>query len=155
KQMIEQEVARVQAETKFLVAGIDQEVKNVGIKVDAELEKMKADYQARIAALDAERTKVLGEADAQAKQMKEIATNNLYQLKLAVFQNDGNAYLRYTLGDKLNPDMILRLFHSGAGTLWTNMNSKGLNFMMPIPSSEPSKSAPESKKKGAPENEDK
>jgi hypothetical protein len=155
KQMIEQEVARVQAETKFLVAGIDQEVKNVGIKVDAELEKMKADYQARIAALDADRTKVLGEADAQAKQMKEIATNNLYQLKLAVFQNDGNAYLRYTLGDKLNPDMILRLFHSGAGTLWTNMNSKGLNFMMPIPSSEPSKSASDSKKKGAPENEDK
>jgi regulator of protease activity HflC (stomatin/prohibitin superfamily) len=141
KQMIEQEVARVQAETKLLVAGIDQEVKNVGIKVDAELEKMKADYQARIAALDAERTKVLGEADAQAKQMKDIATNNLYRLKLDVFQNDGNAFLRYTMGEKLNQDMVLRLFHSGAGTLWTNMNNKGMNFMMPISSGEPSKSA--------------
>jgi len=155
KQMIEQEMARVQAETKLLVAGIDQEVKNVGIKVDAELEKMKADYQARIASLDAERTKVMGEADAQAKQMKEIATNNLYQLKLAVFQNDGNAFLRYTLGEKLNPDLILRLFHSGAGTFWTNMNSKGLNFMMPISSGESAKSNADSNKKDAAGNGDK
>jgi len=116
---------------------------------------MKADYQSRIASLDAERTKVMGEADAQAKQMKEIATNNLYQLKLAVFQNDGNAFLRYTLGDKLNPELILRLFHSGAGTFWTNMNSKGLNFMMPISSGESTKSNTDSNKKEAPGDGDK
>jgi hypothetical protein len=150
RQLVEQEVARVKAETDLLVANIEQEVKNVGIKTDAELEKMKAEFQAQIAALDAQRTKTLGEAAAQATQMKETATNSLYQLKMEVFQNDANAFLRFTLADKLSPDMVLRLFHSGAGTFWTNLNSKGMSFLLPLPGGEPGKSATDSGKKETP-----
>jgi hypothetical protein len=151
KQMIEQEAARVQAETKRLVAAIDQEVQNVGVKVDAELEKMKAEYQAKIAALDAQRTKALGEAAANASQMKETATNSLYQLKMEVFQNDASAFLRFTLADKLNSDMVLRLFHSGPGTFWTNMEGKGMNFMWPLTGNEPAKAGNAAKKETPPQ----
>jgi hypothetical protein len=48
-----------------------------------------------------------------------------------VFQNDGNAYLRYTLADQLNPKLVLRLFHSGPGTLWTNMGDKNTQLLLP------------------------
>ena len=27
--------------------------------------------------------------------------------------------------------MILRLFHSGSGTFWTNLEGKGINLMLP------------------------
>jgi uncharacterized membrane protein YqiK len=147
RQMVEQEVARVKAETDLLVANIDQEKDNVGVKTRAELEKMKAEYQAQIAALEAQRTKVLGEAEAQATQMKETATNSLYQLKMDAFQNDSDAFLRFSLADKLSPDMVLRLFHSGAGTFWTNLNSKGLSFILPLPAGEPVKAGSNGDKK--------
>ncbi len=150
RQMVEQEVARVKAETDRLVANIDQEKENVGIKTKAELERMKAEYQAQIAALDAQRTKVVGESEAQATQMKETATNSLYQLKMDVFQNDSNAFLRFTLADKLNPDMVLRLFHSGAGTFWTNLNSKGMSFILPVPGGESAKGTAGSDRKEGP-----
>jgi hypothetical protein len=133
RRMIEQEVAKVEAQTKLLVGNIDQEVKNVSVQTDAEIEKMKAEYGAKIAALDKERTIVLGKAEADVTKMKETARSSLYQLKMSVFQNDANAFLRYTLADQLNPNMVLRLFHSGTGTLWTNMDNKGMNFMMPVP----------------------
>jgi hypothetical protein len=54
-------------------------------------------------------------------------------MKLEVFQNDGNAYLRYTMADQLNKDVILRLFHSGPGTFWTNMGDKNMTLMLPAP----------------------
>ena len=56
-------------------------------------------------------------------------------MKLQVFQNDGGAFLRYSLAEKLNPKLMLRLFHSGAGTLWTNMDGKGMNLLLPVPGS--------------------
>lgn len=133
QQLVQQELAKVQAQTKLLVASLGQEVKNVDLRTVAEIEKMKADYSARIAALDAERKQVLGEAETQVTKLKETAKSTLYQLKMEVFQNDPHAFLRYTLAEQLNPNMILRLYHSGPGTLWTNMESKGLNLMVPAP----------------------
>ncbi len=134
QQRVQQELARVQAQTKLLVAGLEQEVKNVDLRTAAAVEKMKADYTARIAALDAQRKQVLGEAETQVTKLKETAKSTLYQLKMEVFQNDPQAFLRYTLAEQLNPNMILRLYHSGPGTLWTNMDTKGFNLMVPAPS---------------------
>jgi hypothetical protein len=134
KRLVDQRVATVQAETVRMVAAIDREVQNIGTKTHAEVEKMKAEYDAKIATLDADRTRVLGEAQAQVSTLKETAKNGLYQLKMDVFGNDGNAYLRYTLAESLNPKMSLRLMHSGPGTFWTNMDGKGFNLMMPAPS---------------------
>jgi hypothetical protein len=130
---IQQEVAKVEAETKLLVANLDQEVQNVTIRTEAEIERLKADYASKIAALDAERIKLLGQAEAEVTKLKETAKSNLYQLKMDVFQNDSNAFLRYTLAKDLNPDMVLRLFHSGTGTLWTNMDGKGTSLLLPAP----------------------
>jgi len=130
---IQQEVAKVEAQTKLLVGSIDQEAKNVLVKTEAEIERMKAEYGSKIAALDAERTRLLGQAEAEAKRLKETAKSGLYQMKMEVFQNDIQAFLRYTLAEQLNPNMMLRLFHSGAGTFWTNMDGKGFNLMFQAP----------------------
>ncbi len=145
---IVQEVEKVQALTKQLVANIDQEVKNVKIRTDAEVEKMKAEYGSKIATLDAEKTKLLGQTEAEVTKLQETARSNLYKLKMDVFQNDNNAFLRYTLADELNPDLVLRFFHSGAGTFWTNMGDKSMNLMLPVPggSDKPERSKAEAKK---------
>jgi hypothetical protein len=133
RRMIQQEVAKVEAETKLLVANVDQEVKNLTVQTEAEIEKMKADYGSKIAALDAERTRILGQTEAEVTKLKETAQSSLYQLKMEVFQSDSNAFLRYTLAEQLNPQMVLRLFHSGAGTFWTNMDNKNMTLMVPAP----------------------
>jgi hypothetical protein len=133
RSLIGQEVAKVEAQTKLLVANLDQQVKNITVQTDAEIERLKAEYGAKIAALEKERTILLGKATADVKQMKATAQSNLYQLKMGVFQNDANAFLRYTLAEQLSPNMVLRLFHSGTGTLWTNLDHKGMNLMLPVP----------------------
>lgn len=133
EQMVEQRAREVQAETKRIVAAIDRQVENTETKNQAEIDKLKAEYGAKIAMLEAQRTKILGEAEAAATNLKETATNGIYQLKMEVFQNDGAAFLRYSFADQINPKLILRLFHSGPGTFWTNMDGKGMNLMMPVP----------------------
>lgn len=131
QRLIEQRVAEVQAKTAQLVANIDQDVQNVGIRTQAEIEKLKAGYQAKIAALEGDRTRVLGEAETDVTKLKETAKSGLYQMKMEVFQNDGNAFLRYTLAEQLNPKIGIRLFHSGPGTFWTNLGDKNVNLMLP------------------------
>jgi hypothetical protein len=133
KRKIEQATAEVDAETERLVAGIDQDTKNITFQVDADIEALKAKYGARIAELDAERTRLLGEAEAQVKTMTETAKANIYKMKMDVFQNDGSAYLRYAMAEKLNDKIVLRLYHSGAGTFWTNLGDKNMTFMLPAP----------------------
>jgi regulator of protease activity HflC (stomatin/prohibitin superfamily) len=137
KTMVDQAVAKVKAETKRLVAGIERETENVKSRNEAEIEALKADYGARIALLDAERKTVLGGAEAEATRLRETARSALYKLKMDVFGNDGAAYLRYALAQQLNPKLVLRLFHSGPGTLWTNMDHKNLNLLLPAPGAAP------------------
>lgn len=131
RSMIQQRVNKVQAETTALVALIDREVENTTIRTDVEIERMRNEYQAKIAEMLAERTRVLGDAETQVTKLKETARNNLYKLKLEVFQNDATAYMKYTLAEKLNPKLGVRLFHSGPGTFWTNMGDKSVNLMVP------------------------
>jgi hypothetical protein len=137
EQKVTQRAVEVEADTKRIVAAIDRKVENTLTKNQAEIEKMKADYGAKIAALDAERTTILGQAESGVTKLKETAKNNLYLLKMEVFQNDGGAFLRYSLAEQLNPKLALRLFHSGQGTLWTNMEGKGMNLMFPAPTAAP------------------
>jgi hypothetical protein len=130
---IQQATRKVQAETERLVAGVEQERANVTVQVGAEIEALKAKYGAQIAELENERVRLLGEAEAQVKTMTETAKSNIYKMKMDVFQNDGSAYLRYSLAEKLNPKMVLRLFHSGPGTFWTNLGDKNMTLMLPAP----------------------
>jgi hypothetical protein len=39
--------------------------------------------------------------------------------------------------EQINPKLVLRLFHSGPGTLWTNLDNKNMNLMMPLPGAAP------------------
>jgi hypothetical protein len=86
---------------------------------------------AQIAELDSKRTQLLGEAKSQVTKLKETASGSIYQLKMDVFQNNTEAFLHYSLAEQLNPKLVLRLFHSGVGTFWTNMEGKGLNLLLP------------------------
>lgn len=138
KQMIEQRKLEVEAETTRLVAKIDRQIENLTTKTQAEVEKMKAETESQIAMLDAEQTKLTGGAKAEVDRLTETARASLGPLKLEAFQNDSDAYLRYSLSEQLNPQLVLRLFHAGAGTFWTNMGEKGMNFLMPLQSNAPS-----------------
>jgi hypothetical protein len=139
KRLVDQKVAEYKAETERTVAGIDRQVLNVQSKTGAEIEKMTADYQSRIATLEAEQSRILGEAQAEVTKLKETAKASLYQSKMEIFQNDGNAFLRYSLAEKLNPNVSIRLVHAGPGTFWTNMDSKGLQFQIPALTPAPAK----------------
>lgn len=131
QQMIQQRALEVEAETKRLVASIDRDVANIGTKTDNQIEKLKAEFAAKIAALTGRQTQLLGGAAAEVTKLTETARSNLYQLKMDVFQNNSDAFLRYSLAEQLNPKMMLRLFHSGAGTFWTNLEGKGVSLMLP------------------------
>ncbi len=136
EKQIDARVAEVKAETARLVALVERDTENVKQLNEAEIEKIKAEYGARIADLEAKRKQVLGEAEAEATKLKENARSGLYKLKMEVFRQDSDAYLRYTMAQQLNPKMQLRLFQSGPGTLWTNMGSKNVNFMLPVSAAE-------------------
>jgi hypothetical protein len=133
KQMIAQREAEVQAETERMVAVVKRETQNVKDLVEADLEKMKAGYGAKIGELDTQRKLVLRQAEAEATKLKETAKGSLYKMKMEVFGREGDAFLRYTMAQQLNPKMQLRLFQSGPGTLWTNMGNKDVRFMLPLP----------------------
>jgi hypothetical protein len=132
QKQIDARVAEVQAETARMVAVVERDTQNVKQLTEAEIEKMKAEYGAKIAELEAKRKQELGEADAEATKLKETAKSSLYKMKMDVFRSDGDAYLRYTMAQELNPKLQLRLFQSGPGTLWTNMDRKDMNFMVPL-----------------------
>lgn len=136
KQTISQREQEVEAETRRLVAVIEREVENIKEYTEAEIEKLKAEYGAKIAELDADRKKALGEAKAEATKMQETAKGSLYKMKMEVFGKDPEAFLRFTMAKEMRPDMKLRLFQSGPGTLWTNMGGKDVNFMLPLPREE-------------------
>jgi uncharacterized membrane protein YqiK len=142
KKKISQAEQQVQAETKKLVAAIDQERENIGSEVEAQLKELRSSYAAKMAQLDAERTKAAGDAKNEATRMKETATSSIHKMRLEVFQNDGNAYLRYTLADQLNPNVVLRLFQAGPGTLWTNLGDKNMTLMLPAPGATTAPAAP-------------
>lgn len=138
KQTIQLEVQKVQAETEKLTAAVERETQSITDVTKAELERMKDEYSAKIALVDAERKKTLGESEAEAKKLKDTAEAALFKMKLELFGRDADAYLRYTMAKELNPNLRLRLFQSGPGTLWTNMGNKDLQFMLPLPAADKS-----------------
>lgn len=145
-ELIAQRVYEVEAETNRIVAGIDRDVENTTTKTEAEVQRLKADYQARIVVLESEARQVLGMTKAEAKKMTETAKSSLFKLKMDVFQNDNDAYLRYTMSQELNPQIVLRLFHAGSGTFWTNLGDKAVNLMLPAGAAP---AAPEKERAGA------
>jgi regulator of protease activity HflC (stomatin/prohibitin superfamily) len=129
--------AVVEAETARMVAVIEQKTKNLTVITEAQINQIKAKYGAEITALDAQRDQELGEAKAKVTEMRETAKSALYRMKMDVFKSDGDAYLRYSMAQQLNPNIRLRLFQSGPGTLWTNLGDKNMNLFLPLPAATP------------------
>jgi hypothetical protein len=127
---IESKVAQIKAETSAMAAQIQKERTNLQDLTKEEIDKLKSEYNVKIAALEGDKTRALGEADAKVKEMKETAKNAIYKMRMDVFEGNGDAYLRYAAAQQLSPDLRIRLFQSGPGTLWTNMDAKGLNLMV-------------------------
>jgi regulator of protease activity HflC (stomatin/prohibitin superfamily) len=134
---VDQVEAKVRAETARLTAGIDRDRENLTTITDAQVKDLQADYAAQIADLEAKRRLAAGGATADALMLKETAKGSIHKLKLDAFGGDGDAYLRATLAEKLNPDVTLRLFQSGPGTLWTNLDNKNMTLMLPAPGGAP------------------
>ena len=147
KQTIDQEVKRVEADTKSQVAVIEGQILNLKARTQGQLKQMQAENLATITKLSAQAETELGKARAEATEMEETAKSSLFQMKMAAFQNDPTAFLRYTLAKDLNKDLRLRLFQTGPGTFWTNMEgSKGMNLMLTPAGAAPAK--PEAAPKG-------
>jgi hypothetical protein len=132
---IEKKVKDVGYETQKMVTALDTEASNIKTLNEAEIENLNQEYKAKIAALEAQRTIEVGTAKNDVTKMVETATASLYKLKMEVFQGDGDAFLRYSMADKLNDNLRVRLFHSGPGTFWTNMDGKNMNLLIPTPGS--------------------
>ncbi len=148
KRKVEQAVETVRKETEKLVAEIKIEVDNLDKKTTSEIEQITAKYQAQIADKEAQATIILAEADTNATKLKETAKSGIHKMKLDVFQGDGNAFQRYNLAEQLNPKLVLRLFHAGPGTFWTNLDCKSMNLMLTPPSQAESKTSKEEKEPG-------
>jgi SPFH domain / Band 7 family len=130
---IDQKVAQTKAETVALAAQIDRDTANLKELTEAEIEKTKAEYNAKIAALEAEKTRELGTADAKVKELTETAKSSLFKMRMDVFEGNGDAYLRSAAAQQLNPKLNLRIYQSGPGTFWTNLDGKGFNVMVAPP----------------------
>src|SRR5207244_2497072 len=108
-------VAQTNAETVAMAAQIERQTENLKDLTKEEIEKTRAEFGAKIAALEAERTLALGGAEAKVKELKETAKNSIFKMRLDVFDGNGDAYLRYAAAEQLNPNLRIRLYHSGPG----------------------------------------
>ncbi len=112
---------------------IKRQIDNLKSGTQFKIEKMTADYTAKIAEKESQKKLALGEAEAEVTRLKKTADSNIFKMKMDLFQNDGNAYLKYSMAEQLNKDLKLRMFHAGPGTFWTNMGDKNMNLMMQVP----------------------
>jgi regulator of protease activity HflC (stomatin/prohibitin superfamily) len=138
---IDQQVAQTKAESAAMVAQIERQTTNLNEVTKAEIDKTRAEYNAKIAALDADKTRELGVAEAHVKEMKETATASIHKMRMDVFENNSDAYLRYVMAEMINPNLRIRLFQSGPGTFWTNLDGKSFNLMIAPPAN--AKAVPE------------
>jgi hypothetical protein len=108
-----QETEKIKAETKA-----DQE-KQVA-ETHALAMKNVADIEKDTAAVRAQKTRKIGEAAAKIVQMVEGEKANGQLLKAQAF-NDPVAYSLWEFASRLNEDVEINIFHSGDGTLWTDL----------------------------------
>ena len=121
KREVEQEteklVATVAAEMKKDVAGINAETKLKAAQIDLECAKI----QAKI-------IEVRGSAEAKAKFLVENEEILGIKRRASAFK-DSSLWADLVFADSLNPDVNIRIIHSGEGTLWTDL--KGAAIAVP------------------------
>ncbi len=118
--MIGQRTRGVEAQASAAVAVVNAEKQRESGQIEAATRKLVAEKQLQIAALDAERVTVLGQAQADVKRWSGEAEAQGQQLKVNAFGSP-TAYTRYQVAQALPADLKVRLVHTGAGTLWTDL----------------------------------
>ena len=126
--MVDQRRRETEQETEKIVATIaaNKSKEVAGIAADAQLKVSEINLDA--AKLRAEIVRTRGEAEAKAKFLVENERALGVKRRAEVFKEPGTlADLQFV--ESLNPDLSIRVLHSGEGTLWTDL--KGSTLAIP------------------------
>jgi hypothetical protein len=118
RQQVSQETMKIKAEI-----GADQQKQVAEINADAL--KQVAQIEKETAGWRATKTRTLGKAGADATQLVEGERANGYQMKADAF-GDPPAFSLWEFANSLKTSMRINILHSGAGTLWTDLEKAQL-----------------------------
>ena len=125
---VELEKEKVRVESDKLVANLIAEGEKTAKEVAAETRQKVAVIDRQIAELDAKKTIMIGEAEGHAKQLKQVAEAQKFQLAVEAF-GTASSYSKWQFAEGLPTTIDLRLLYAGEGTLWTDLDS----FMPTLP----------------------
>ncbi len=125
--MVDQLRRETEQETEKIVATIGAEMKKEVASIDAAAALEVAEIHLEAAKIRAEITQVSGEAEAKAKFLVENENALGTKRRAEVFKAPSAlADLRFV--ESLNPNISIRILHSGEGTLWTDLRNPSLTI---------------------------
>ena len=124
--LIDQAGQEVAQETEKLKAEIKANQSKQVAELGAEALRQVADIEKQTATVRAAKITTLGKAQAEVIRMVEGAKAGGYQLKIKAY-GDPVAYNLWTFANSLDPELKINIVHSGAGTLWTDLQRTGFS----------------------------
>lgn len=116
------EAAKINEETKKLVANIKAKGQQTSEQTAAETEKKVAVIDRQAADIDAQRVVLAGEAQANSQQLQQEARAELFALAVKAFGNP-EAFTKWEFAQGLPADIGLNMIYAGPGTLWTDLKN--------------------------------
>ena len=126
--MVDQLRRETEQETEKITATIAANMKKDVAAIAASAQLKVAEINLEAAKVRAEITRTKGEAEARAKFLVDNEEALGVKRRAAVFKTPG-ALADLEFVKNLNPDVSIRVLHSGEGTLWTDM--KGASIAIP------------------------
>ena len=123
--MIDQAGQQVAQETEKLKAEVKANQSKQVAELGGETLRQVAEIDQQTAGVRAEKTTTLGKAEAEVIRMVEGEKAAGYQLKIKAY-GDPVSYNLWTFANALDPELKVNILHSGAGTLWTDLQRAGL-----------------------------
>jgi len=118
--LIDQRRQQVAEETKKIKAEVLADQEKQVAEIHATARKQVAEIEQESAAIRADTVRALEIARASSVKMVEGEKASGLQLKAKAF-GDPVAYTYYQFAESLNPQIDIRILHSGTGTLWTDL----------------------------------
>ena len=126
--MVVQLTKETEQETQKIVATIAANQRKEVAEIMADTALKTAEINLEAAKIRAEIGRVSGEAAVKAKFLVDNEVALGAKRRADVFKNPGTL-ADLTFADSLNPDLYVRVLHSGEGTLWTDL--KGASLALP------------------------
>jgi hypothetical protein len=123
--LIDQAGQQVSQETEKLKASIKADQSKQVAEIGAETLRQTAEIEKQTAGIRAEKTTTLGKAQADVIRLVEGEKALGYQMKIKAF-GDPTAYNLWTFATELDENVKVNILHSGAGTLWTDLQKANL-----------------------------